>query len=463
MNVFALRFRFPGGLYHATPYGRHVNEGEVEWPPGPWRLARALVATGYTKLGWTAIPAEARPALYAIGTELPSWHLPPATLGHSRHYMPEFKAGDTTKVLDAWVRVPRDAWAWATYRATLAPPDREVLRPLLAHLGYLGRAESWVEAELTDEPPADPGLVTLTPDGDGDPMEVLRLADPAEYPAWRAARVEEALTSLLGELRSRDVSKGKAPRAALSKADRDKVEGGWPAEPLDVTLWRTSELRSAGFQTPPGTRRATYLRPPGAIATGTSARPRRRSAVRPLFALLSVTPATEGAAALLRLAEAVWTGEKLHDLLVSRTDGRAPEVVAHRDDHRHLTVVPLALGEWRSYASEVRDKLPFRGVDHILLWCPDGLSEETVAALTGPVELWGKNIPKQRLALLGCATSVGQLPQVPHLATSKVWVSATPFVPARFLKRGGRNALVGQIESELRWRGIEAGVTVEVE
>ena len=33
------------GRFHATPWGRHVNEGEPEWPPSPWRLLRALVSS----------------------------------------------------------------------------------------------------------------------------------------------------------------------------------------------------------------------------------------------------------------------------------------------------------------------------------------------------------------------------------------------------------------------------------
>ena len=39
-----LKLTFPAGRYHATPWGRHVNEGVPEWPPSPWRLLRALVA-----------------------------------------------------------------------------------------------------------------------------------------------------------------------------------------------------------------------------------------------------------------------------------------------------------------------------------------------------------------------------------------------------------------------------------
>ncbi|MHC1769940.1 MAG: hypothetical protein AB9869_37600 [Verrucomicrobiia bacterium] len=32
---------------HATPWGRHVTEGAVEWLPSAWRILRAPVATWY--------------------------------------------------------------------------------------------------------------------------------------------------------------------------------------------------------------------------------------------------------------------------------------------------------------------------------------------------------------------------------------------------------------------------------
>ncbi len=34
--MLAIALRFPLGRFHATPWGRHVNEGAPEWPPSPW-------------------------------------------------------------------------------------------------------------------------------------------------------------------------------------------------------------------------------------------------------------------------------------------------------------------------------------------------------------------------------------------------------------------------------------------
>ena len=44
-----LRMEFPWGRYHATPWGRNVNEGHPEWPPSPWRILRALFSTWRTR------------------------------------------------------------------------------------------------------------------------------------------------------------------------------------------------------------------------------------------------------------------------------------------------------------------------------------------------------------------------------------------------------------------------------
>ena len=102
--MITLAFRFPAGRYHATPWGNQVNEGLVEWPPSPWRLLRALVSCGYTRLGWNgAIPEPAIGLLHNLASTLPSFTLPTASVAHSRHYMPVKK--NTTLVLDTWAEV----------------------------------------------------------------------------------------------------------------------------------------------------------------------------------------------------------------------------------------------------------------------------------------------------------------------------------------------------------------------
>jgi hypothetical protein len=54
-----------------------------------------------------------------------------------------------TKVFDTFVVVsPEDCVVAAWPEVALTPPERELLRKLLAAMSYFGRAELWIEAYL---------------------------------------------------------------------------------------------------------------------------------------------------------------------------------------------------------------------------------------------------------------------------------------------------------------------------
>jgi len=148
-----LELRFPAGRYHATPWGRHVNEGAVEWPPSPWRIVRALVATWYLKARKDEeIPERTIRALADALSQPPVFRLPRATTAHTRHYMPynEGKNEKTTKVFDTFVQLPvRDAILVA-WDVALPAEQLAALQTLAGRLGYFGRAESLVEARVLE-------------------------------------------------------------------------------------------------------------------------------------------------------------------------------------------------------------------------------------------------------------------------------------------------------------------------
>src|SRR5660398_298759 len=103
-----IAFRFIAGRYHATPWGRHVNEADVEWPPAPWRILRALIATWHRKADQEAFPDPLLESLvHKLAAVAPSYSLPPATLAHTRHYMPvrKGKADKPVLIFDAFARV----------------------------------------------------------------------------------------------------------------------------------------------------------------------------------------------------------------------------------------------------------------------------------------------------------------------------------------------------------------------
>lgn len=182
-----IKLMFPAGRYHATPWGRHVNEGVVEWPPSPWRLLRALVAV-WKRTCLDIDEPTIRRILEALSAP-PRFNLPPHRVAHTRHAMPmnilqrmykpsaaEKKAGkyqgDPSIIFDTFVCIDRSTPLYVGWSdAQLEVDDRNALSRLLGNLSSLGRAESWVEAELSsDDIELDLGQASCN---DPDPVRVL--------------------------------------------------------------------------------------------------------------------------------------------------------------------------------------------------------------------------------------------------------------------------------------------------
>jgi CRISPR-associated protein Csb2 len=165
-----LKLTFPAGRYHATPWGRHVNEGVPEWPLSPWRLLRALIATWRRKC-----PHLSEPSVRQVLEQLvaaPVFQLPAARVAHTRHAMPmnvlgkthqpskaERKSkyqGDPTIVFDTFVVVRRTDPVIVHWKdAALSADDTRTLGVLAENLTSLGRAEGWVHAEQIEHPAVD--------------------------------------------------------------------------------------------------------------------------------------------------------------------------------------------------------------------------------------------------------------------------------------------------------------------
>ena len=97
-----ITIHFLNGAYHATPWGKHVNEGIPEWPPSSWRLLRAIIAT------WKNTKPELStetvlPILEKLARSLPSYHLPDASTSHTRHWMPTDNKGKKSIVMNTFV------------------------------------------------------------------------------------------------------------------------------------------------------------------------------------------------------------------------------------------------------------------------------------------------------------------------------------------------------------------------
>jgi CRISPR-associated protein Csb2 len=154
--MIGISVRFLLGRFHATPWGTHVNECVPEWPPSPWRILRALIATWKRKMDHI----DEREIRLLLGQMLgpPVFHLPVATIGHTRHYMPwdknwsRLRDQARTMVFDSFIVVPRSEEIRVFWpNGSLTDERRELLAELCRNVHYLGRSESWCSLTLIEE------------------------------------------------------------------------------------------------------------------------------------------------------------------------------------------------------------------------------------------------------------------------------------------------------------------------
>lgn len=459
-----LVLRFPGGRYHATPGGHHVNEGLVEWPPSPLRLIRALIACGYTTLHWQNVPSEGRRLVEALSCALPEYRLPPAALGHSRHYMPmaKFKDGreETTLVLDTFADVG-DGELWVRWPTRLDEQAQQLFDLLVANLGYVGRSESWVlghsisdDALLPDSGQAFPHSGGSRPARNYEQITLYAPDVPEDYARWRKGQVETAITALEFPATKK-----------LTKAQQKKiesVEGTYPLDLLDCLQRDTAWWRSQKWSRAPGARSVLYWRKSDALEVGPPSVPRVCREHRVEMMLLALTTPSGSKSALPTVMRTLPQAERLHKALVSKLgfDGDpCPEIVGRDEEgqplkgHQHAYLLPVDLD------SDGR-------LDHVVIFAQMGLGARAQRAVREVRKTYMKGgVGELQVAVAG----VGKLKDLRAIrdglshaidgllgptGRGATWVSATPFVPPRHLKKAGRASLVGQIEEELHVRGF---------
>lgn len=400
-----LAIRFPLGRYHATPWNRSVNEGITEWPPSPWRLLRALVATWHTR--WSELPEAELDALLAVLVDPPSYRTPPVRPAHTRHYLPDLThkksdSGKTDLTLDPFLSISRQKELLVRWDADLPGSQRAVLGKLAELIPYLGRAESVCEARLMDEDPV-PDESWWRPGDDG------------------------------------------ARRTRLVAATRPVSRAT-----LEVT---TVEVRKQRRTLPPGTAWVNYVtaepppRPGPVRHTAASV-----EAVR--FAVTGNVPLRSTHGILLAddahrviggmLASAGITNDRRQQLL--GTDGAAT-------GHQHAHWLPIPNSSQRGAA-----------IQSLVLWVPHKLRAEEAAAMISLRSLSGRRgrraegdgyeirgYPNIQLLFQAAGTIQQVAPEL--CAPARRWRSLTPYLPVRHRKRRSLAEYLSQdVEAELRYR-----------
>jgi CRISPR-associated protein Csb2 len=454
--TLAISVSFPAGRFHATPWGHHVNEGLPEWPPSPWRLIRALVATWKRKLSVEPSVNATLPGVVAKLTSAPLFSLPPASLGHTRHYMPWEKGWKPeepdkakTLVFDAFVALdPAAEVVFLWPEATLDVAEERTLRLVLSQLGYFGRAESWCAAQLSEG---------WEPQGDG---------------AW--ARIDRATGEIMAEtncspLNGSGIPDGKEPVRVLA-ADPDTWDKwsygkktGRPVPPWNL-LAETADLHHERWSDPPGSRWLTYLRPADAFAvSGKRQRPLRQASGFTVarYALDgTVLPLIQETLSLGELARRYLQGrygKQTNGATSPIFSGKATDGTPLRD-HRHAFYLPTDEdndGRLDHLTVSARGQPGLQGEDLGF----EGAELRTLDSFRRVRQVSGK--PDLQLVLLGVGKREDWT-DVPLFARSQRWQSVTPFVPPRHQKTRGRKRETPeeQLRDELRWRGLPAPFAV---
>jgi len=465
--VPTIRLRFPGGRYHATPWGHHVNEGQIEWPPSPWRLLRALIACGFTTQRWRGIPPEARKLFEKLAGSLPSYRLPAASAAHSRHFMPigsvEKGREKTTLVFDTWANIG-DAAIEIHWDCELAADELEILRRLADSLNYLGRSESWVEAELVEaSSSASNGFNAFAhrdgihPGPEWEQISLMAAIPSEEYTNWQRATTDQILAKF-------HFPGGKKKLSAKLLRERANAIEPYPKDLLDCLMKDTAWWKQHRWSQPPGSQRVIYWRRNDALEVGVPERLARPRVRRVTMMLLALTTHSGNQSALPACSRTLPQAELLHREIVGRMaqgwHTECPELTGRdehgrplRNGHRHAHILPVDLDADGH-------------LDHIIIYAPMGLGEMAQRAIRTIRRTWTKGgVSDLRVALAGIG-DLDELRSLPHplnrrvermLASrggSRTWVSVTPFVPPRFVKRRGINTVIGQINAELASRGL---------
>ena len=86
-----LRITLLSGRYGATPWDRSEFEGQVEYPPSPWRLLRAILHGAFLiSSERDQLPEGVGAIVEALAASQPSYHLPFGEFGQIRGFRPVY-------------------------------------------------------------------------------------------------------------------------------------------------------------------------------------------------------------------------------------------------------------------------------------------------------------------------------------------------------------------------------------
>src|SRR5579885_541572 len=429
--MIGVALSFPSGRFHATPWGRHVNEGVPEWPPSPWRFLRALIATWKRKLDDELSLPEVELMLRALAAP-PQFVLPPVGTGHTRHYMPWFKnwkPAETEKaktlVFDTFVSLPRDArvvMLWPD--PTLSSQQHDKLGLLLAHLNFFGRAESWCSACLL---------------GDSEAAEAARAVNCRPINGNVAPHNCESVRVLCAKPDTAFTNQHTPKHEGISGRGKTKTTVPTPLYDPDWHLcMETLELHEKNWSDPPGSQWIPYARWRDCFKI----EPVRRVSRSGRDLAPQVARFALDSTVLPFITEALPVAESARRRLMgiygrqfAQPDGAKARsaIFAGKDDMSH----PLS-GHGHAYYLPTDEDKDGR-LDHLTVIASEGFCPGEVRALDCLNQLNGLGEIRSRHPLRVLLLGLGRLDEYDKgpCGCSQSWISATPFIATRYLKKRG--------------------------
>ena len=478
--MFALAFRFPAGRYHATPWGRNVNEADVAWPPEPWRLLRALIAAYWRKGDHARWPENNLAVLVdLLAASLPVYCLPTGAIhAHTRHYMPTGgldKGRPKTKlVFDAFVRLPERSTLVAAWpRVTLDTEAFAFAAHLADAIGYLGRAESWTECEALAAWDGDVNCQPLNGVPAGDPVRLLAPRTPDAYATERRRILDDMTRQMLaaaGRPRTQRAIERQLDKALRSKGRKAHT---LPERLVDALTLDTADYQDRGWSRPPAACEVVYVREPeaapGVVARPTlNRRPTRARSNQPTVArfLLAGRP-------LPRIEDTVRIGELMRRAALAKFGWRQDEATGRR-----IPLAPWEISGRDAAGKPLKDPAHRHAfwipedadgdgwIDHVSVYIAGGMNGDVQAKLDQLTRLWlapkqrSEDVPAEsgaskewRLALEGFGHPADFAGSAHIFGTSRRWRSVTPFLASGHLKASG---YAGEVRRLLSRRGVDA-------
>ena len=394
--MLAIRFAFTANRYHATEWGRHVNEGVPEWPPSPWRILRGVVAT-WRRTRPDLASDRVVPVLEALASERPQFKLPVASTGHTRHYMPynEGARERTTMVIDSFISIkPKDPMYVLWPNVELSRQQRDDLDSILRNMPYLGRAEAWVEAELAP--------------------------------------------TFSGEANSFCIETGAIPAGDWEIVRTLTPQTGIGLKELEV---ETSELRRSGRIDPEGTEWRAYVRKGDCFTQFRRYEPRlpdQREQVQVVRFALTGT--------VLPMAfDTLRWGELARKCAMSQYGRNNNREVSQSLSGKDSLGNPLKGHEHTFYLPTDEDG--DGRLDHLTVWTPGGLTASEFQAVVSVSTLNpGRHRDPLQLTYQSHGPAGDFAGVSPLFASSRLWRSLTPYILTRHVKFRGKKDGNGQRE-----------------